>query len=137
MQFEITDDIKEKDREEIFQGLLQYNLSKLEDKNPKDLGVYLNNESGEKIAGLIGQTHGNWLTIKYLWVSEDYRGRHIGSDILRHAETTAKQRGCKYSFVDTFSFQAPEFYKKFGYQEIFKLDNYPLSGKRCYFIKEL
>ena len=40
MEFIITNEIKAVDREAIFEGLLEYNLSKIEDKNPKDLGIY-------------------------------------------------------------------------------------------------
>jgi ribosomal protein S18 acetylase RimI-like enzyme len=137
MNLLITDEIKEKDKEAVFQGLLEYNLARIEDKNPKDLGVYLEVEKGKKVAGLIGNTHGNWLTVKFLWVSEDLRGQHIGSEILKKAEETAKERGCKYAFLDTFSFQAPEFYKKYGYKEVFTLEEYPVTGKRYYFTKTL
>ena len=43
----------------------------------------------------------------------------------------------KYAFVDTFSFQAPGFYKKLGYKEVFTLTEYPYPGSRTYFTKEL
>ena len=137
MKFKITDEIKEADQAAIFQGLLEYNLARLEDKNPQDLGIYLEDESGKKVAGLIGNTHGNWLTVKFLWVSEELRGQNIGSNILRQAEETAKERGCHSVFLDTFSFQAPEFYKKHGYQEVFALEDYPVTGKRYYFVKHI
>lgn len=137
MKFKITDEIKKQDEETIFQNLLEYNLARIEDKNPKDLGVYLQDEKGEMLAGLIGNTHGNWLTIKFLWVSEKVRRQNIGSQILRKAEERAKERGCKYAFLDTFSFQAPEFYKKYGYKEKFALEEYPIKGKRYYFTKTL
>lgn len=137
MNFKITDKIEEKDRAEIFEGLLQYNLARIEDKDPKELGVYLENDKSRKIAGLIGETHGNWLMIKFLWVDESVRGQHIGSQILEQAETTAKERGCKYAFLDTFRFQAPLFYKKHGYQEVFALEEYPLTGQRFYFTKSI
>ena len=137
MKFKITDKIKEQDEDTIFQGLLEYNLARIEDKNPKDLGVYLQDEKGEMLAGLIGNTHGNWLTVKFLLVSEKLRGQSIGSQVLRKAEETAKERGCKYAFLDTFSFQAPEFYKKYGYKEQFTLEEYPVKGKRYYFTKTL
>lgn len=48
-----------------------------------------------------------------------------------------EKRNCKYVFLDTFSFQAPEFYKKYGYQEQFVLENYPLTGERYYYTKSL
>lgn len=137
MKFKITNKIKKQDEETIFRGLLEYNLARIEDKNPKDLGVYLEDEKREMLAGLIGNTHGNWMTVKYLWVSEKLRGQNIGSQILRKAEETAKERGCKYAFLDTFSFQAPEFYKKYGYKEKFVLEEYPVEGKRYYFTKTL
>ena len=137
MKFKVTDKIKKQDEETIFQGLLEYNLARIEDKNPKDLGVYMKDEKGEMLAGLIGNTHGNWLTVKFLWVSEKLRGQSIGSQVLRKAEETAKERGCKYAFLDTFSFQAPEFYKKYGYKEQFTLEEYPVKGKRYYFAKTL
>lgn len=137
MDFKITDKIEKEDEEIIFQGLLEYNLSRIEDKNPKDLGIFLLNENGEKTAGLMGNTHGNWLFIKYLWVSEELREKKIGSRILEQAEKTARTRGCKYVFLDTFSFQAPAFYKKYGYREVFVLENYPIFGKRYYLTKIL
>ena len=90
MEFKVTDKINAKDKEIIFQGLLEYNLARLEDKNPQDLGVYLKDDNDELLAGLIGNTHGNWLTVKYLWVSEALRGQSISSDILRKAEEEAK-----------------------------------------------
>lgn len=137
MKIEITDKYEKKDEDIILQGLLEYNLARIEDKNQKYLGVYLQDENGKKVAGLIGNTHGNWLSIKFLWVSEELRGQNIGSNILNKAEQTAKERGCKYSFLDTFSFQAPEFYKKHGYKDAFTLENYPVTGKRYYFTKIL
>lgn len=137
MNFEITNEIKEEDKETIFQGLLAYNLARIEDKTPKDLGIYLKDSDGNKIAGLIGETHGNWLSIKFLWVSEELRGQNIGSQILKQAEETARERGCQYVFLDTFSFQAPEFYKKQGYKEVFVLEEYPITGKRYYFTKNI
>ena len=137
MELKITDEIKEDDQAVIFEGLLEYNLARIEDKNPQDLGIYLEDENGKKVAGLIGNTHGNWLTVKFLWVSEELRGQNIGSNILRQAEETAKERGCHSVFLDTFSFQAPEFYKKHGYQEVFALEDYPVTGKRYYFVKHI
>lgn len=137
MNFRITDEISKEDENDILQGILEYNLARIEDKNPKELGIYFENESGKKLAGLIGDTHGNWLSIKFLWVDKDIRGEKIGSKLLIQGEKIAKERGCKYVFLDTFSFQAPGFYRKHGYKEIFALEDYPITGKRYYFIKNL
>lgn len=137
MDFKITEQVSKQEKAEIFQGLLAYNLARIEDSNPRDLGVYFEDKDGRKLAGLIGSTHGNWLTVKYLWVDEALRGKNLGSQILEQAEDTAKERGCKYAFLDTFSFQAPEFYKKYGYKEVFVLEEYPVTEKRYTFTKTL
>ena len=91
MDFRVTDVVTEQDRREVYEGLLEYNLSKIEDKNPRELGVYLEDESGRKIAGLIGDTHGNWLMVKYLWVDKAQRGKKIGSQILEQYPVTGKR----------------------------------------------
>lgn len=70
-------------------------------------------------------------------MSEALRGQGLGSDILQRAEKEARDRKCKYSFVDTFHFQAPDFYKKHGYEEVFRLKEYPYTGERYYYTKEL
>lgn len=137
MNYRVTDLPSEKDKEEVFQQLLKYNLAHIENKDVKELGIFLENDSGEKIAGLVGDTHGNWLEIEYLWVSEESRGKDIGTELMKRAETIAKERGCKYVFLNTFSFQAPLFYTKLGYEEVFSLKEYPLTGKRHYYTKKL
>lgn len=50
MEFKIT----EYDKTDIFQRLLEYNLSRIEDQNPKDLGIFYEDASGHKLAGLVG-----------------------------------------------------------------------------------
>ena len=137
MEFEITNNVSEKDQNAGFQGLLKYNRSHLGDSEPEDLGIYLRNEEGMVTAGLVGNTFGLWLMVKYLWISEELREQGIGSRILLKGEETAKERGCRYVFLDTFSFQAPNFYKKYGYTEVLTLENYPVDGKRHYFTKTL
>lgn len=137
MEFETTNNVSEKDQNAVFQGLLKYNRSHLGDSEPEDLGIYLRNEEGMVTAGLVGNTFGLWLTVRYLWISEELREQGIGSRLLLKAEETAKERGCRYVFLDTFSFQAPDFYKKYGYTEVLTLENYPVDGKRHYFTKTL
>lgn len=137
MKLRITDDGNERDIQEIHELLKEYNLSNREKSEDIPLGIYCEDETGKKQAGLTGETFGNWLCIKYLFVDEKLRGQGIGSKIMAAAETEAKKRGCKYAFVDTFSFQAPGFYTKLGYQEVFALTEYPYTEARYYYTKKL
>ncbi|WP_272899885.1 GNAT family N-acetyltransferase [Tolypothrix bouteillei] len=45
---------------------------------------------------------------------ESFRGEGYGDALLATAEQEAVKRGCQYVYLDTFSFQAPEFYRKQG-----------------------
>ena len=133
-KFENGDSTK---REELRNLLRTYNHSKREPSESQALDIYLEDEEGNLIAGLTGETFGNWLEIEYLYVQEDFRGQGIGSNILNRAEKEARERKCKYSFVNTYQFQAPDFYKKHGYEEVFALKEYPYTGERYYYTKEL
>lgn len=137
MKMETTDRIDPQDESKVYEGLLEYNLARLEDKNPRQLGIFLRDDWENPVAGLTGMTHGNWLSIRYLWVSEPLRGQGTGSRLLKAAEDEALRRGCRYAFVDTFQFQAPAFYEKYGYRQVFALMDYPLTGKRFYYTKRL
>ena len=137
MNFRITNDGNMRDIDEIHEMLKEYNLLHREASQNIPIGVFFEDENNRKLAGLTGETFGNWLWIRYLFVSEQLRGQGIGSKLLEAAEEEARQRGCKYAFVDTFSFQAPAFYKKHGYREVFTLKEYPYTGKRHYYTKEL
>lgn len=137
MEFRKVDAITPEDEQAILDGLIAYNMARIEDKDAKDLGIFYEDETGKKLAGLTGNTHGNWLFVKFLWVDDALRGQGIGRALLGQAEDEARARGCKYAFLDTFSFQAPVFYAKQGYEEVFTLENFPLTGKRHYFTKQL
>ena len=137
MNLRITDDGDERDVHEIHEMLKKYNLCHREASQSVPVGVFLEDETGQKLAGLTGETFGNWLCIQYLFVSEQLRGQRIGSKLLEAAEAEARKRGCKYAFVDTCSFQAPTFYKSRGYREVFTLEDYPYTEKRHYYTKAL
>ena len=137
LKIRITEDGNERDINDIFEMLKAYNLSNREKSENVPLGIFYEDARGKKLAGLTGETFGNWLCIHYLVVEEHLRKEGLGSELLLAAEKEAKYRGCKYAFVDTFSFQAPEFYIKHGYNEVFVLDEYPYTGKRYYYTKEL
>ena len=131
------ENIESKRTQELANLIRAYNRSNREPSKSEPLNIYLEDEQGNLVAGMVAETFGNWLEIEYLYVSDDLRGHGIGSKILKMAERESKERGCKYSFVDTFNFQAPKFYKKHGYKEVFALKNYPYTGERYYYTKEL
>ena len=123
--------------QEIGDLIRSYNRSKRETAESEPLNLYVEDERGQLLAGLVAETFGNWLEIENLFVKEDLRGQGIGSQLLQQAESEAKKRNCRFAFVNTYQFQAPAFYQKYGYQEVFTMKDYPYTGQRHYYQKEL
>lgn len=123
--------------QEIGDLIRAYNRSKREEAESEPLNLYLEDEKGNLMAGLVAETFGNWLEIEYLFVKEELRGQGIGSKLLQRAENEAKNRNCRFAFVNTYQFQAPDFYLSHGYKEVFILQDYPYTGKRYYYQKDL
>ena len=88
------------------------------------------------IGGLWGPMAYDWLFVEYFAIPDRFRAQHLGSKILAQAEEMARSRGCVGVWLDTYSFQAPEFYKKQGYEIFGTIDNYPKSFSR-YYLKKL
>ena len=131
------EDTESQKAQKIGELVRSYNRSKREAAESEPLNLYVEDDSGELLAGLVAETFGNWLEIEYLFVKEELRGQGIGSQLLQQVESEAKKRNCRYVFVNTYQFQAPAFYQKHGYQEVFTLKDYPCTGQRHYYQKEL
>ena len=70
-----------------------------------------------------------------LWVDEKYRSKGLGSKLLAKVESDTKEKGCYLIHLDTFDFQAKEFYEKRGYELFGVLEDCPKSHCRFYLKK--
>jgi GNAT superfamily N-acetyltransferase len=116
-------------------GLTAFNQQQAGDDHGENLCYVLKDTDGEIVGGVIGATYWDWLYINLMWISEDLRGRGYGKELLLLAEEKARQRGAKHAYLDTFSFQAPGFYKKLGYEVFGVLQDFP-HGHQRYFLKK-
>ncbi|MER6124036.1 GNAT family N-acetyltransferase [Streptomyces sp. NPDC001795] len=90
------------------------------------LHVWALDAAGELVGGLVGHTWTTWLHVTYLWVDDRHRGAGLGTRLLAEAERTAREgRGCTAARLETWDFQAPEFYKKQGYDVVCVIPDYP------------
>lgn len=79
---------------------------------------------GKVVGGLRAIVAMYWLRIEVLWVHEDVRGNGIGSQLLMEAERMSRELGAKNSALETFEWQAPQFYARHGYEEVARMDKY-------------
>lgn len=123
-----TDD--DPDREFIWRQLMEYNINTLPRYYVRGLpvpvlNVYFRNEDDRIIGGSTAEIHWDSLHIDYLWVDDRERGKGLGTRLMRYLEAEAQARGCRWSTLTTFDFQARGFYEKLGYRVIGQLDDYP------------
>jgi GNAT superfamily N-acetyltransferase len=121
----------------ISDGLDAYNNSIVPGGDWKPLWIVGRDGAGIVQAGLRGITEFDWLFVVWLWVAEPYRRQGAGSQLLSKAEAIARERGCLSCYLDTFSFQAPEFYKRHGYEEFGRLEGFPPGHARIWLRKAL
>lgn len=136
----IYQDCTKEDLKKIDDGIVQWNFEKLyTDQEPlvDDVNLVLRNENEELCGGLVSYIYYYILEIQLLWVHKDYHYMGYGTKLLKEAEDIAKDKGCTMVKLDTFDFQAPNFYKKHGYEVFGVLDNSPKGHKRFFLKKEL
>lgn len=110
----------------------------------KDNGVVLNFEefcfvardSEDKIAGVItGRAYYDEVHIDDLIVGQDYRRIGLGSRLVGAVEDEFKGKNYNTVTLTTFGFQAPEFYKKLGYELEFVRENKDPKLSKYFFKK--
>jgi ribosomal protein S18 acetylase RimI-like enzyme len=102
-----------------------------------DLTIIARTSTGDVAGALFGETGRGWLHISVVWVDETLRGQGIGRDLVVAAESECRKHACTGVYLDTFSYQAPKFYEKLGYEIFGTLDNYPPGYQRHYMRKAL
>lgn len=95
-------------------------------------------DDGELLAGLSGWTWGTCAGIGMVWVREDVRRDGWGGRLLAAAEDVARERGCRQVLVSSFTFPAPDFYRRHGYVEFARSPDLPVAGEAdVHFLKML
>ena len=118
-------------------GIHNFNIAQAGEDNGQSFCFILQGTDQEAVGGVIAATHWDWLYIDLMWIKEEFRGQGYGQRLLTMAENKAREFGAKNAYLDTFSFQAPEFYKKYGYEVFGELQNFPTGHQRYYLKKEL
>ena len=95
------------------------------------------NESGHLIGALTANLLWDWLYIDELWVDEQHRKEGLGKQLMGEAENLAQSQDLSGLWLWTQSWQAEAFYKKLGYIEFTRFDNFPKGHERIGLRKQL
>ena len=94
--------------------------------------------SQDRVVGaLIGKIFFNWLDAELVWIERPFRRSGIGQAVLRKAEEKARGLNLTGIYLWSQSWQAPDFYRKLGFEQLAEFGNFPPGHKRLGFRKYL
>ena len=133
----VSDSIDDKTASLICDGLNGYNFDTAGPYNELDLWVVARSDAGSVAGGLKGTSEYSWLFVAWLWIRAENRKQGLGEKLLAKAEAAARERGCIGVYLDSFTFQAPDFYKRLGYEEFGRIEDFPPGHSRVWPKKRL
>ena len=135
--FAIEDRPTSEDVAILSRGLSAHSLPHTPSHGFQSIASFMRDDDGKIVGGVWGYINWNWLQVGLVWLSEDLRGGGYGKQLLLALEDKARERGCEFSHLDTFSYQARPFYEKLGYEVFATLEDYPPGQRRFYLKKTL
>ncbi len=123
-------------KRELSKAMRSYNAAAAGKSDYRPLAVTIR-DKGKIVAGLVAETYWGWMYVNVLWVSERNRGKGWGRALIGTAEAEARKRGVRNVFLDSFTFQAPDFYASIGYRECGRLKGFPTGHDRVLMTKAL
>lgn len=129
------------DKAFLVDKLVDYNLSQVpatQEENFIDLSRKVLSEDGKILAGIIVRMY-CWrcIYIDTFWIDESMRGEGLGTLLLEEVERVAKENGSQLIHLDTFDFQAKDFYLAHGYSVFGELEDCPKGHTRYFMSKVL
>jgi GNAT superfamily N-acetyltransferase len=116
--------------------IYEFNSAKTGIADGEWLALFIRDEAARIVAGISGDVWGGCLEIRQFWVEESRRSKGLGTRLLAAAEKEGRARGCTQVVLMTFSFQAPAFYAKRGFEVVATLDGHP-RGHRNLLLRKL
>ena len=116
----------------INRGFTDYAVECCVDLNFEEY-CFVAEENGEIVGAITGRAYYNEVHIGDLIIDEKYRRLKVGSELVKAVEEAYAGKGYNKITLTTFGFQAPEFYKKLGYElEFVREDKDPQLCKYFY-----
>lgn len=106
---------KSEDIQILNDGIMKEAKQKKGMKQLDFFAFYIRDETGKIVGGCAGDNMYGGLFVGSLWVAEQLRGMGYGTKLMQKAETFAKESGCHFITVNTFDWEALDFYKKLGF----------------------
>ena len=123
------------------QRLIAYNMGQIpleEALLAEPVSIIIKEPDGRIVGGISASIIRYWKRchVDTFWLAEAYRQKGYGRELLRRIEEISFEKGCRLIQLNTYSFQAPEFYQKNGYTVFGVIEDHPVQGQTQYFLKK-
>jgi GNAT superfamily N-acetyltransferase len=136
-ELEIQRSPSDADIDELRKSLIGYNVAHHGFTETFDAAIFIRNEEGVLEAGVSARGWGGTCEVELLWVAEHRRGDGLGTRMMAAIEEEALRVGCNKIILDTFSYQAPDFYKKLGFEITSTIEDFPEGHTHYLLVKRL
>ena len=121
----------------LHQLINEFNFDATGIRDGRDMAIIRRDGSGRIVAGIYGWTWGGCAEVDVLWVDAELRHGGVGTELMLAAEAESRARGCAQLVVDTHSFQAPDFYRRLGFEVRGEVAGYPVGHSHLRLVKQL
>jgi len=130
----------EEEKNYVRRKLIEYNAQHVPEhlkSRYEEINLAIKDKDGTVVGGLLAELCWNWMEVDILWVDLAYRHKGFGTQLLNKIEKIALEKDCTFIKLNTFSFQAPNFYRKNGYEQYALLEHAPEGASQYYFKKNI
>jgi GNAT superfamily N-acetyltransferase len=121
----IMDDPHPADIRFLEDGLTAFNADATGIGDGRLLTIVARDSGGSPLAGAFGWTWAGTCHLRYLYVVPELRRSGLGTQLMEAVEDEALTRGCRQVVLETYDFQAPEFYRRRGFELIATVPDHP------------
>nr|WP_114765618.1 GNAT family N-acetyltransferase [Vibrio rhodolitus] len=136
MQIEFVLNPDESVKSDILAGLRSYNVQFFPHDDSQTVACVVKDQQGHFVGGLFGEVYTNTLFVEYFWIDENQRKSGLGRQVFERVESEVKKLGVATICLDTFTFQAREFYLKMGFKEVGRFTGFPMPGVDKIFLQK-
>lgn len=137
LRWECTDSPDADDLDVVDAGLHLFNIGAADLDAVRPIACFARDGDGRVVGGLRARIWGAAVEVQQLWVDESQRRRGAGARLMALLEQKARALGARVIFLDTFTFQAPQFYRHCGFEDVARIDGFPDDIVRHLMVKRL
>lgn len=113
--FIVTDQPSKEDCAAVLNVLRKFTTEQVETLDNNDFAVFVVDADRRVLGGITAQSRWGGFQIDVIALDERLRKRGYGTRLMQFAEQEALRRECHHMLLDTYEFQAKEFYLRHGF----------------------